>query len=75
MPILLGMILGALLTVAGAYAYDVSSGRAEHGLPPSATEPRPMVNWNIVGENWKNVKTNLHELGADLERGWKKLTG
>jgi hypothetical protein len=74
-PLLLGMILGVLLTVAGAYSYDTVSGRAPHGLPPSASEPRPMVNWDIVSDDWQSVKTNLHELGANLERGWKRLTG
>ena len=36
MPMLLGMILGALLTIAGALTYDTLSGRAPNGLPPSA---------------------------------------
>ncbi len=43
MPILLGVVLGVFLTVAGA--------------------------------NWHGLRANLRELGADLERGWKKISG
>ena len=36
MPLLVGMILGALLTVGAAFAYDSTTGRAANGLEPSA---------------------------------------
>jgi len=52
MPILLGVILGVFLTVAGAFVYDTTTGRAPNGLPPSAAGGRPpMVNWNVVSDN------------------------
>jgi hypothetical protein len=76
MPMLLGMILGALLTVAGTLTYDTLSGRAHNGLPPSAAGGRPpMVNWDVVSDNWRGLQVNLRELGADIERGWKKVAG
>jgi hypothetical protein len=76
MPILLGVILGVFLTVAGAFVYDTTTGRAPNGLPPSAAGGRPpMVNWNVVSDNWIGLQAGLREVGADIERGWKKLKG
>jgi hypothetical protein len=76
MPILLGVVLGVFLTVAGAFVYDSTTGRAPNGLPPAAAGGRPpMVNWDVVGNNWHGSRANLRELGADLERGWKKISG
>jgi hypothetical protein len=76
MPMLLGMILGVLLTVAGAFAYDSATGRAPNGLQPSAAAGRPpMVNWDVVGDNWHGLQGSLREMGVELERGWKKLAG
>jgi hypothetical protein len=76
MPILLGVILGVFLTVAGAFVYDTTTGRAPNGLPPSAAGGRPpMVNWNVVSDNWNGLQVGLREMGAEIERGWKKLKG
>jgi len=76
MPMLLGMILGVFLTIAGAFVYDSATGRAPNGLAPSAAGGRPpMVNWDVVGNNWDGLRANLRELGADIERGWKRIAG
>ena len=76
MRLLLGIILGALLTVAGTFAYDTSSGRAPNGLPPTAANGHPpMVNWDVVSNNWNGFQTNLQTLGADVEKGWKRISG
>ena len=54
MQILLGMILGVLITIGAAFVYDSSTGRATHGLTmASANGNAPMVNWDVVGRNWK----------------------
>jgi hypothetical protein len=75
MPVLMGMILGVAITIFGAYAYDATSGRAPNGLPPSAANGHPpMVNWDVVGDNWRDARTHLGELAGDVERGWKRLT-
>ena len=34
-----------------------------------------MVNWEVVSDNWHGLQVNLRELSAQIERGWKKLTG
>jgi len=76
MPVLVGMILGSVLTVAGAFLYDSSTGRVPNGLAPTAAAGQPpMVNWDVVGDNWQAVQTSLRNLGADIEKGWKRLTG
>jgi len=60
MRVFLGMILGALLTVSAAWIYD--SGRADQ-----AGLQRPMVNWDVVSENWQTAKTRV-------QREWTQLS-
>lgn len=73
---LLGVLLGIVLTIFGAFAYDTTTGRAQNGLTPSAANERPpMVNWDVVKNNWSDVKTHLRDAGVEIERGWKRLTG
>jgi hypothetical protein len=70
MRLLFGMILGALLTIGGAYISDtMTAGEAAVANPdrPSATVARTMVNWDVVGENWRAFRVRLSE-------GWKRLT-
>jgi hypothetical protein len=75
MPVMLGMILGVFLTVAGAFTYDTMSGRAANGLPPSAAGGQPpMVNWDVVGHNWHGLQASVRDMGAQIEKGWKKIT-
>jgi hypothetical protein len=75
MPVLFGVILGVVLTVVGTYAYDTTTGRAPNGLPPSAANGHPpMVNWDVVSDNWRDAKIHFHDAGAEVERGWKRLT-
>lgn len=77
MRILLGMILGAILTVAGAYSYDVASGNAA-GTDASANpvaDNRPMVNWDVVGKNWHALETNVRAMMARVQEQWTKRPG
>jgi hypothetical protein len=74
--VLLGIILGVILTVAGTYAYDSSTGRAANGLTPTAAGGLPpMVNWNVVSVNWDLFKTDARERADNLERSLKRHTG
>jgi hypothetical protein len=41
MRLIFGMIIGAALTVGGAYVADATAG----------TEAKPIVNWSVVAEN------------------------
>ena len=33
-----------------------------------------MVNWDVVSEHWHGLETGLRNAGADLQRGWKRVT-
>jgi hypothetical protein len=65
MRVLFGILIGALLTIGGAYISDSwSTG------PASATttvEHRPMVNWDVVGENFRVVRERANE-------AWNRLS-
>jgi hypothetical protein len=63
MRLLFGMILGAALTVGAAYLYDNMSFRGSTGT----TTQRTMVNWDVVGDNWRILKDRAKE-------GWSKLS-
>jgi hypothetical protein len=67
MRLLFGMILGAFFTVAGAYLYD-SAQSSSTATGPSAGVHRQMVNWDVVGENWRSLKQR-----AQAE--WNRLAG
>ena len=34
-----------------------------------------MVNWAVVGDNWRNVKDHLENAGLEVERGWRRIAG
>ncbi len=53
MRLLLGIILGALLTVAGAYLYD--SSHALNAATATQTAQRPLVNWDVVNTKWDHL--------------------
>ena len=76
MQALLGIILGVALTIAAAFAYDTGTGRAANGLQPSAVGGNaPMVNWDVVSNNWHGWALQMHNAGLQIERGWKRLVG
>lgn len=76
MRVLLGIILGVFLTIAGTYAYDSSTGREPNGLTSTAAGGQaPMVNWDVVSANWSLFKTSVSESADNLERSFKRHTG
>ena len=58
MRLLLGMILGSLLTIGGAYVADQQE---------SSAEARPMVNWDVVEQK-------LAVLTAEARQMWDNFT-
>jgi hypothetical protein len=60
MRLILGMILGAALTVGGAYISD--------SMNRTSPEARPMVNWDVVSKN-------VDGLTEFVRDSWKKLVG
>jgi len=66
MRVLLGIILGAVLTVGGAYLYDQHNALA--ATDTSASVQRPMVNWDVVSHKWERLTERARE-------EWNRHTG
>lgn len=76
MPALFGFILGVLVTIGGAYAYDAESGRTPNGLTsPAADGQAPMVNWDVVGNHWSHLQENMRVQAERLEQTLKRHIG
>jgi hypothetical protein len=52
MRVLIGIILGVILTVGGAYLHD--SHNAVTAANANSLQ-RPMVNWDVVSSNWNRL--------------------
>jgi len=66
MRTLMGIILGSLLTIAAAYMHDtMATSRVDAG--PAAATNAQIVNWDVAGNVWSNVRDNV-------KIGWSKLT-
>ena len=60
MQTFLGMILGALLLVAGVYVRDsMSTSTVANGQVAQAN--RTIVNWDVAAADWSKLKTRAHE--------------
>lgn len=64
MRLLLGIVLGALLTVTGAYLYDSNHALSATNAPTSAE--RPLVNWDVVNNK-------LDDLTERARAEWNRL--
>ena len=60
MQVILGMVLGAVLLVAGVYVYD-SQSTSTVANGPNATAGRTIVNWDVASADWRAVKARAHE--------------
>jgi hypothetical protein len=70
MPVLVGFVLGVLVTIFGAYMYDAATGNVSNGL--SASNQAPMVNWNVVKNEWDIFESNVLATENNIERTIKK---
>jgi hypothetical protein len=59
MQVILGMILGAILLIAGVYVSDSQSTSTVANGTNAATN-RTIVNWDVVSTDWSVVKTRAH---------------
>jgi hypothetical protein len=60
MQTFVGMILGALLLVAGVYAYDsMTTSTVANGQVAQAN--RTIVNWDVAATDWKALKLRAHD--------------
>ena len=65
MRVLIGILLGVILTVGGAYLYDSHNAVTAAN---AANVERPMVNWDVVGNNW-------NRLTARARAEWVRIAG
>ncbi len=65
MRLILGMLLGALLLIAGVYYHD-SMRTSTVAAGPGAAANRPMVNWDVVEANWNSFKVRVRDGWATL---------
>jgi hypothetical protein len=66
MRVLIGIILGVVLTVGGAYVYDSHNALVAADAPTSAQQP--LVNWDVVGTKWTQLTRRAHA-------EWTRLAG
>jgi hypothetical protein len=60
MQVFLGMILGALLLIAGVYAYDsMQTSSVANGQV--AQTNRTIVNWDVAANDWHALKARARE--------------
>jgi hypothetical protein len=63
MRFLIGLILGALLTIIGVYIVD---------LQAEGEQPQRMVNWDVVGARVNDLTAGAQAIWADFTR---EMTG
>jgi len=63
MRLLLGIVLGVLLTIVVVYIVDLGANGVEH---------RHMVNWDVVGEKLSHLTAGLRAMWANFTR---EITG
>ena len=56
----LGIILGAVLVIGGAYIYD-SLKTSEVANGQTAKTNRTLVNWDVVADDWHALKIRAHD--------------
>jgi hypothetical protein len=68
MRLFFGMILGVVLTIGTAFISDTwnSGPTATAETAPATVTQRNMVNWDVVGENFRVVRQHAHEAWTAL---------
>ena len=65
MQTIFGFIIGVAVTIGVTYVHDASITAPSLNSNTTIAE-RQMVNWDVVGSNWRELKTNV-------TNGWHKL--
>ena len=64
-----GVLIGIILTIGAAFLVD-----SLHSAPgPDQKEARRMVNWDVVGDNMRELSTDVQDAWSRLVGGAKKL--
>jgi hypothetical protein len=74
MRLFVGLVLGAVLTVALAYLHDT------YQVPQAPAEAhrqaaRTLVNWDVAAARWNETKAGLARLGREAQDGFERLAG
>ena len=65
----IGILFGIFLTLGAAFLID-----SLHSAPgPDQKEARRMVNWDVVGDNMRELSTDVQDAWSRLVGGVKKL--
>jgi len=73
MRLFVGMLLGAALTIALAYAHDARvPTQAESGPELRA---QTLVNWDVAGGLWNAFTTDVARVGRKAKDGVERLAG
>ena len=67
MRVILGMVIGAALTVSVAFVHDLMATSPVAAGEPDASVSRTLVNWDVV-------KSNLRVIDDRARQGWTKLS-
>jgi hypothetical protein len=68
MRLIVGIVIGILLTIGGAYLHDTSSD------PTDATQQR-IVNWDVADKNFQEIAGSVREGWARLVAALDRLKG
>ena len=67
MRVLLGIILGVILTIGVAYLHDASTSEPSNAVVQTSVEQQPVVNWDVVARSWESLRLGVRNT-------WNKLT-
>jgi hypothetical protein len=69
MRFLFGVIVGAGLTAGAAFLHDTWTVKGTaNETTATAVQSRPMVNWDVVNENWQMVGRRAREAWTALSQ-------
>lgn len=68
MRVIFGMILGAALTIGGAYVHDAMFAPSQASPAPMQTSQRQVVNWDVLNANARIAKTIVREQWDRLQQ-------
>jgi hypothetical protein len=70
MRVLFGIIIGICLTISAAFVMDswTVSPSTTTGSGTAVSENRPMVNWDVVDENWQIAKRRARDSWTALSQ-------
>lgn len=73
MRVILGMIVGAALTVAVAFLHD-SMATSSVAAGANASKVQTLVNWKVVQSNMHQLVADLRVVNERVRENWTKFT-